>query len=99
MSTTLDQLPDAALADLLERVAEKVAEKIARDMRGIVADRTYPPDEAAELIGLRSVRRAKTIRSIPPALLPYVRVTPEGGRVGYLGRDLLRYLEDRRIEE
>lgn len=94
MSATLDQLPDAALAALMEQVAEKVA----RDMRGIVPDKVYPPDEAAELIGLRSVRRAKTIRSISPKLLPYVKITPEGGRIGYLGRDLLRYLEERRTE-
>lgn len=80
----------------IELLIERSARKLALLMRGIVPDRVYSPDDAAELIGLTSSRRAKTIREIPAELLPFVRVTPLGGRVGYLGRDLLRYVEQQR---
>ncbi len=77
-------------------VIERAAAQLAHMMQGIVPTRVYPPEEAADLIGIRSERRAKTIREIPPALLPFVRITPAGGRIGYLGRDLLAYVESQR---
>lgn len=78
------------------RVLELAAEKLARTMQGIVPTRVYPPEDAAELIGIVSDRRAKTIREIPPEILPFVKVTPGGGRIGYLGRDLIAYVERQR---
>ena len=80
---------------VVERAAELLAERLARRM--IVPEATYPPARAAWLIGIRSARRAQTIRQIPPELLPYVPITPGGRIVGYLGRDLLAYLEQRRV--
>lgn len=82
--------------DVLELAAEKLAEKLAERMRGIVPERVYPPEEAAELLGIQSARRGKTIREIPPELLPPVSVTPGGRIVGYYGRDLIRYIRERR---
>lgn len=82
--------------DVLERAAEKLAERLAHQMRGIVPERVYPPDEAAELIGIQSTRRGKTIREIPPEMLPAVSVTPGGRIVGYYGRDLIRYVRQQR---
>lgn len=82
--------------NLVELIVERAADKLARAMRGIVPDRVYPPDEAAELIGYRGVRGSKSIREIPRSLLPLIPVTPGGRIVGYIGRDLLRYIEQRR---
>lgn len=79
-----------------ERVLELAAEKLARSMQGIQPDRVYPPDEAAELIGFRSTRRTRTIKDIPRALLPRIPLTPGGRIVGYLGRDLLDYIQGQR---
>jgi hypothetical protein len=79
-----------------QKIIELAAERLARMMRGIVPDRVYNPDDAAELIGIESERRGKTIREIPRELLPLVSVTPGGRIVGYHGRDLLNYLEDRK---
>lgn len=79
-----------------DRIIELTAEKLAWSMRGIAPDRVYPPDEAAELIGFRSTRRTKTMRDIPRALLPRIPLTPGGRIVGYLGRDLLDYIQGQR---
>lgn len=83
-------------ADIVEKIAERVAAELAREMRGIVPDRVYTPDEAAELIGLRSGRRGKTIKSIPKELLPPIPILPSGRTYGYSGRDLLAYIADQR---
>lgn len=82
--------------ELRERVVERAAEKIAAEARGIVAERIYPPAEAAELLGFRGVRAGKSIREIPTLLLPRIPITPGGRIVGYLGRDMIRFLEERR---
>lgn len=63
---------------------------------GIVPERIYPPEEAAELIGITSARRAKTIREFPPEILPAVPISPNGRRIGYYGRDLIRFIRERR---
>lgn len=76
----------------LDRVTEAVRGMLA----GIVPDRVYPPEEAAELLGFRGPRAGKSIREIHDALLPLIPITPGGRIVGYLGRDLLRYIEARR---
>lgn len=81
---------------VVSRVVELAAEKIARMNCAIVPTRVYPPEQAAELIGIVSDRRAKTIREIPLELLPFVNVTPGGGRIGYLGSDLLEYVKNQR---
>ena len=80
----------------IERIINLAAERLARMMRGIVPDRVYSPDDAAELIGIESERRGKTIREISKKLLPPISITPGGRIVGYLGRDLLFYLEERK---
>jgi hypothetical protein len=80
----------------IQRLIKETAQAIADRMAGIVETRVYTAERAAELIGLESERRAKSIRKIPPELLPFVHITPGGGRIGYLGRDLLRYLEQQR---
>lgn len=81
-----DQVADA----VLDRVAERLAE-VTSAGAGIVDERVYPPEEAAALIGLRGDRAAKTIREIPPDVLPRQPLTPEGKKVGFLGRDLRRW--------
>lgn len=78
---------------LRERIAQLAAEKIARDMRCIMPTRMYSPDDAAELLSIESERRGKTIREIPQKLLPLVPLTPGGRLVGYLGSDLLAYID------
>lgn len=82
--------------EILRAVVDRITETLTRQMRGIVPERIYPPEEAAELIGIVSERRAKTIREFPPEILPAVPVTPNGGRVGYYGRDLIRFIRERR---
>ena len=83
--------------DIVEMLVRRAAEDLARRMCGIVPDRIYPPDEAAELIGLRAERREKTIKEIPPELLPLIPITPMGKVKGYLGRDLIAYIEAQRL--
>lgn len=75
---------------------QNVVEALRGMLAGIVPDRVYPPDEAAELLGFRGGRAGKSIREIPSALLPLIPITPGGRIVGYLGRDLLRYIDERR---
>jgi hypothetical protein len=77
------------MSELMDELVRLVA-------TGIIPDRVYPPDEAASLIGFRGVRAGKSIREIPCALLPLIPITPGGRIVGYLGRDLIRYVEERR---
>ena len=83
-------------ADAIEQMLNAVADRLAWRMTGIVGDRVYTPEQAAELIGIDSTRKAKTIREIPRELLPDVPVTPGGRTVGYLGSDLLAYVRSRR---
>lgn len=85
-------------SQVVEEIIARTVAAIARDMRGIVPERVYPPDEAAELIGFRSVRRGKTLREIPAELLPPVPLTPGNGLWGYLGRDLIAYIEAQRMK-
>ena len=77
----------------LSEIMDKLSEMVAQ---GIVPDRIYPPDEAAVLIGFRGERAGKSIREIPTKLLPLIPITPGGRIVGYRGRDLLRYIDERR---
>lgn len=79
--------------DLLELAAEKLATKMAAQMRGIVPDRLYSREEAAELL---SIQRVQTVGEFPPEILPGVRNTPGGRGVSYWGRDLLRFIRERR---
>jgi hypothetical protein len=58
-------------------------------------NRLYPPEEAAFLLGSRSDRGAKTLGEITD--LPYVPVGPRGGTRAYLGRDMLDWIEKRRV--
>jgi hypothetical protein len=61
----------------------------------ILPDRLYPPEEAAFLLGSRSERGAKTLGEIPD--LPYVPIGPRGGQRAYHGRDLLQWIERRKV--
>lgn len=79
-----------------EELTQRVAMVLRAIALGIVPDRIYPPAEAAELLGFRGPRRGKSIREIPNELLPLIPITPGGRIVGYLGRDLLRYIEERK---
>ena len=67
------------------------------DAEGIVPNRIYPPRRAAALLGIDSKRAAQTLAASPD--LPYVPVGPSGGLRGYLGRDLLAYIDSRRVEK
>lgn len=62
----------------------------------IRADRCYPPEEAARLLGMQSDRAAKTLAECPD--LPYVPMGPKGGIRVYHGRDLLRFIEERKVD-
>jgi hypothetical protein len=77
-------------------LATRIAAMIGGMVEGINPDRVYPPDDAARLIGLTGARGGKTIREIPRELLPDVAITPAGGKIGYLGSDLLNYVRSRR---
>jgi hypothetical protein len=61
----------------------------------ILPNRLYPPEEAAFLLGSRSARGAKTLSEIPD--LPYVPTGPRGGQRVYHGRDLLEWIERRKV--
>lgn len=78
---------------VIQLVAQQAAAELARRMAGIVDERVYPAEEAAELIGLRGPRAGKTIREIPKGVLPRKPLTPGGKMVGFLGRDLRAYNE------
>lgn len=75
---------------------ERLVAAIRGCMEGIVPERIYTPEEAAELIGFRGERAGKSIREIPRDLLPLIPITPGGRIVGYYGRDLIGYIESRR---
>jgi hypothetical protein len=51
----------------------------------------YTPAEAAALLGFGN--RTKTIYEVPERQLRRLRVGPNEGRVLFLGRDLIAYLE------
>lgn len=57
----------------------------------IIPHARYTPAEAAALLGFGS--RMKTIYDVPERQLPRRRVGPNEGRVLFLGRDLIAYLE------
>lgn len=59
---------------------------------GIVPERLYKPEEAAELLGIDSKRRVKTLAEIPEGLLPVTRIGAVGGLRRYYGRDLISYI-------
>lgn len=80
-------------ADVLELAAERLATLLVREMRGIVPERVYSREDAAELL---SMDRPKTLAEFPPEVLPAVPLTPGGRRVGYYGRDLIRFIRERR---
>jgi hypothetical protein len=61
----------------------------------ILPDRLYPPEEAAFLLGSRSERGGKTLGEISD--LPYVPIGPRGGQRAYHGRDLLHWIERRKV--
>lgn len=84
------------LRDLPDDALDVLAEKIAARMQGIVPERVYPPDDAARLIGLTGDRAGRTIREFPDDVLPAVPVTPGGKGKGYYGRDLIRFIRERR---
>lgn len=65
-------------------------------MHGIIPNQLYTPDEAAQLLGLKSKRRTKTLGAVRPSELPVVWVGPNGGVKRYLGQDLVSYIEKRR---
>lgn len=73
-------------------VRQMVTEAIEHAQLGIVAERLYKPDEAADLLGIDSVRKVKTLAEIPEALLPVTRVGAVGGLRRYYGRDLIAYI-------
>lgn len=78
---------------IVRQLVEEIAERVARRMCGIVPERVYPDDEAAELIGYRSARGPQNLREVEPELLPRTPISPNGRVVGFLGRDLLAYIE------
>jgi hypothetical protein len=59
----------------------------------IVASALYTREETATLLCLYGKRGAQTVSEIPEDLLPKTPVGPKGGRVGYRGFDILRYLD------
>lgn len=76
----------------LDRLADLVVLKLQG--KGIIQDRVYSQRQAAELLGFESDHGPKTLKQIPESMLPRVPITPR--RVGYLGRDLLAYVEGQR---
>lgn len=79
-----------------QELVERIASMIGGMLEGINPDRVYAPDDAARLIGIDSARRAKTIRQIPRHELPDISITAGGGKIGYLGSDLLNYVRSKR---
>lgn len=84
--------PLVQILDELRQLREQMA-----DAEGIVPNRVYTPRRAAALLAITSVRAPQTLAAIPD--LPYVPVGPNGGLRGYLGRDLLAYIDSRRVEK
>lgn len=58
----------------------------------------YDAEEAAIIIGIRGSKenRRNQMYAMPTAILPQHRVGPSGGRIRWLGRDLLAYREGKR---
>lgn len=73
--------------EAIELIIQRTAEKLARDMRGIVPNRGYSPEHAAELVGC-------TVSELHRDC-PHIRLTP-GGRVkAFWGSDLIAYSRTR----
>lgn len=67
--------------------------------KGIVPERVYTPEEAADLCGWRGPdlkHPARSFREATRGRLPVVKLTAKGQRIGYYGRDLLRFIESQR---
>lgn len=73
-------------------VRQMLSEAIEHAALGIVAERLYKPEEAADLLGIDSKRKVKTLAEIPEELLPVTRVGAVGGLRRYYGRDLIGYI-------
>ena len=82
-------MTETSTEDLVRQV---VTEAIQHAALGIIAERLYKPEEAADLLGIDSVRKVKTLAEIPEALLPVTRVGAVGGLRRYYGRDLIAYI-------
>jgi hypothetical protein len=85
----------SSLADEVRRLSA-LLEKLVHAAglpQEIYSNRLYEPEEAAHLLGIRSVRAGKTIAAMPD--LPKVRVGPAGRLVRYRGSDLLELIAKR----
>ena len=65
---------------------------------GILADALYTTREVAWMLGYRGKDKSNTNRvaQISPIELVRTRTGPRGGKVMFLGRDILAYIESRR---
>ena len=80
-------------------LAKEIANQLEALTRGIIPERVYTPEEAAELCGWRDPKPSnpgKSFRESTRGRLPAVRLTPRGQRMGYYGRDLIRFIEEQR---
>lgn len=68
----------------------------------IMPDALYSPAEVAWILGFRGKSvssRLNRVYEIPGEQLPRVPVGPRGGKLMYLGRDILAYIESRRTSK
>lgn len=85
----------------LARIA--VSPELAEELQEMVQveidpDALYTAAEAAIIIGVRGTKRARrnAMYQIPADRLPRILSGPNGGRIRWLGRDLLAYREGKR---
>lgn len=79
--------------------ATMLRERVTATGAAVNPDVLYTPDEAAYLLGFRSEKRKTNqnrLSEIDYSELPRVRVGPRGGKVMFLGRDVLAFIESRR---
>jgi hypothetical protein len=70
----------------------------ARVQVRIDAEALYTAEEAAVILGMKGTPRSRqnAMYEIPEDALPRFRVGPNGGRLRWLGRDLLNYRREHR---
>lgn len=76
-----------------------IPEKIGQAQE-ILPDALYSPEEAAFLLGYRSANaksNTNRVHEIDYSELARVPVGPRGGKVMFLGRDIIAFIESRRM--